>query len=107
MLLRELNLLIPDVNSIGLDRSSLMEKKYVKEIVIIGNMEVPDLYDSIQEVDILYTNSWDELFCIHVPPASLRSWMKKNRTPKTKISIWLPRDGKSKYLVNMLYSLSY
>lgn len=105
MLLRELNLLIPDVGSIGLDRNSLMEKKFVKEIVIIGNMEWPDTYNLIKEVDILYTNSWSELFCISLPPDGLRSWMKRNRIPKTRISIWLPRDGKSKYLVNMLYSL--
>ncbi len=105
-LLRELNSMIPDANSIGLDRDSLMEKKYVKKMVIIGNMETPDLYNSIQEVDVLFMNSWNEFFCINMPPGSLRAWMKKHKTPDTDISIWLPGGGKSKQLVNMLYSLS-
>lgn len=106
-LLRELNTLIPDANSVGLDRDSLMDKKYLKKMIIIGNMEVPDIYHTIQEVDILYINSWNEFFCINLLPNELRAWMRKNRTSRTEINIWLSREGKSKHLVNMLYSLFY
>jgi hypothetical protein len=70
-------------------------------------MENPDQYNSIQEVDLLYVNSWNEFFCINVPPNNLRAWMRKNRTPETEVSIWLPRDGKSKFLVNYMYSLFF
>ncbi len=106
-LLRELNALIPDANSVGLDRDSLMDKKHIKKMIIIGNMEVPDTPHTIQEVDILYINSWNEYFCIKLPPNELRTWMRRNRTPETEINIWLSREGKSKHLVNMLYSLFY
>jgi len=106
-LLKDMNTLIPEANSVGLDRDSLMEKKHVKQVVVIGNMENPDQYNSIQEVDLLYVNSWNEFFCINVPPNNLRAWMRKNRTPETEVSIWLPRDGKSKFLVNYMYSLFF
>jgi adenylate cyclase, class 1 len=106
-LIKDLNILIPDANSVGLDREALMEKKFVKQIVVIGNMEMPDHFTSIKEVDLLYINSWNEFFCIHVLPNNIRAWMKKNRTSETEISIWLPRDGKSKHLVNFLYSLFF
>ncbi|HOO37079.1 MAG TPA: class I adenylate cyclase [Deltaproteobacteria bacterium] len=104
-LLWDLNSLIPDANSVGLDRDSLMDKKYVKQVVIIGNMETPGVVQSIKEIDVLYINSWNELFSIHMKPGSLRSWMAKMRGAKTKISIWLPREGKSKHLVGTLNSL--
>ncbi len=104
-LLWDLNSLIPDANSAGLDRDSLMEKKYVKQVVIIGNMETPDAVHSIKEIDVIYSNSWNELYCIQVKPGSLKAWMSRIRTPKTKISIWLPRGGKSKHLVKVLNSL--
>jgi hypothetical protein len=104
-LVKDLNVLIPDANSVGLDRESLMDKKYMKQVLVIGNMEVPDQMSRIHEVDLLYINSWNEFFCISVPPESLNAWMKKNRTPRTEISIWLPRENKSKGLVNSLQTL--
>ncbi len=106
-LLRDLNSMVPDANSIGLDREALMEKKYVKQMVLIGNMECPDAYNTVKEVDVLYINSWNEFFCVNVPPNQLRAWMKKNRTPLTSISIWLPKDSKSKHMINMLYGLFF
>jgi adenylate cyclase len=60
-LLWKLTVLIPDANSIGLDRSSLMEDKFPKQMVIIANMECPDSMHSIREVDV-YINTWNELF---------------------------------------------
>ncbi len=38
-------------------------------------------------------------------PAAAKAWMKENRTPWTQISIWLPREGKSRRLATMLQSL--
>jgi len=104
-LLKDLYTLIPDANSVGLDRNSLMEKKFVKQVVVIGNMEMPDDSNNVREVDLLFINSWNELYCIHLTPDDLVPWMKRNRRPRTEISIWLPREGKSKHLVNFLYSL--
>lgn len=104
-LIWDLNALISDANSVGLDRDSLMDKKFVKQVVVIGNMEVPGTFHSIKELDVLYINSWNELFCIHMKPAGLRAWMDKMRSPRTKISIWLPRAGKSKHLVKALHAL--
>jgi adenylate cyclase class 1 len=104
-LLWDLNALIPDANSVGLNRDDLMGKKYIKQVVIIGNMEIPRAVQSIKELDVLFINSWNELFCVRMKPGSLKAWMAKVRNTKTKISIWLPKDGKSKHLVKMLYSL--
>ncbi len=104
-LLWNLTSLIPDANMVGLDRDSLMDQKYVKRAIIIGNMETPGVYRSIKEIDVLYINSWNELFSIHMKPGSLRTWMAKVRSPKTSVSIWLPREGKSKHLVGVLNSL--
>ncbi|HON60997.1 MAG TPA: class I adenylate cyclase [Deltaproteobacteria bacterium] len=104
-LLRELNTLIPDANSMGLDRESLMDRKFIKRVMIIGNMEASNVYDTIREIDLLFINSWNELFCFHMQPAAVKAWMKENRTPWTQISIWLPREGKSRRLAIMLQSL--
>jgi len=104
-LLWDLSSLIPDTNSSGLDRDSLMDKKYVKQMVVIGNMERPDTFHTIKEVDVLYINSWNELFSVHMKPEDMRAWMAKMRSNNTRISIWLPRRGKSRHLVNQLYSL--
>lgn len=104
-LLRELDSLVPDISSVGLDRESLMDKKFLKRIMIVGNMEAPDSLAAIREVDVLYVNSWHEFFCIELPPDSLRAWMKEHRTPWTKIDTWLPREGKSKRLASALSSL--
>lgn len=104
-LLWKLNSLIPDASSIGLDRASLMEDKYAKHIVIIANMERPDTLHSIEEVDVLYMNSWNELFCISLKPQQIGPWMAKMRKPSTQISIWLPKEGNPKYLTEKVASL--
>lgn len=104
-LLRELDALIPDINSVGLDREALMDKKFLKRIVIVGNMEVSDSLTTIREIDVLYINSWHEFFCIELPPGSLKAWMKEHRTPWTKISTWLPSEGNSRRLAGALSSL--
>ncbi|HON38217.1 MAG: class I adenylate cyclase [Desulfomonilia bacterium] len=104
-LLKELDAQIPDANSIGLDRQALMDKKFVKKVVLVGNMEKPNAFDGIHEVDVLHINSWNEFFCIHMAPGSIREWMREIRTPWTKISVWLPKHSKSRRLVNAMNSL--
>ena len=104
-LLWKLNSLIPDASSIGLDRASLMEDKYAKHVVIIANMERPDILHSIAEVDVLYMNSWNELFCISLKPQQLGGWMARMKKPLTQVSIWLPKEGNPKYLTEKVTSL--
>jgi adenylate cyclase, class 1 len=105
-LLWSLNALIPDANSVGLERSSLMEdKNQPKQMVIIANMESPDSMHSIREIDILYINSWNELFCIYLKPEQVKPWMRRMKDISTKINIWLPREGNTKYLAQVLRSL--
>jgi adenylate cyclase class 1 len=104
-LLWSLNALIPDANSVGLERSALMEDKNPKQMVIIANMECPDSMHSIKEIDMLYINSWNELFCVHLKPEQVRAWMGKMKDRSTKVNIWLPREGNTKYLAQALRSL--
>ncbi len=104
-LLWKLNSLIPDASSIGLDRASLMEDKYAKHVVIIANMERPDILHSIYELDVLYMNSWNELFCISLTPQQIGPWMVKMKRPSTQVSIWLPKEGNPKYLTETVVSL--
>ncbi|MCE5275921.1 MAG: class I adenylate cyclase [Syntrophaceae bacterium] len=104
-LLWDLNALIPDANSIGLERSSLMENKNSKQMVIIANMECPDSMHAIQEIDVLWINSWNELFCIHLRPDQVGSWMARMKEPSTQVNIWLPREGNTKYLAQVLRTI--
>ncbi|MDT8272721.1 MAG: class I adenylate cyclase [Desulfomonilia bacterium] len=104
-LMWDLSSLIPDANSIGLDRESLMEEKFFKQMVVIGNLECPASVHSIREVDILTINSWNELFCLHMVPEQLRIWIRKTRTARTKVNIWLPKGGNSRYLGQVLMSM--
>ena len=104
-LLWKLSGMIPDAGSIGLDRSSLMEDKYAKFVVIIGNMECPESQHSIREVDVLFLNTWNEIFCISMKPEQLGSWMARMRRHSTEVTIWLPREGNTKFLNQALVSL--
>lgn len=104
-LLWSLNTLIPDANSVGLERSSLMEDKNPKQMVIIANMGYPDSMHSIREVDILYINAWNELFCVYLKPDQVKTWMARMKDWSTKVNIWLPREGNTKYLAQVLRSL--
>ena len=104
-LLWKLTALIPDANSIGLDRSSLMEDKFPKQMVIIPNMECPDSMHSIREVDVLYINTWNELFCQYFSPEQIGIWMRMIKRPSTQVNIWLPREGNTKHLAQVLNSL--
>jgi adenylate cyclase, class 1 len=104
-LLWRLNTLIPDASSIGLDRSSLMEDKYAKHVVIVANIECPDSLHSIREVDVLYMNTWNELFCISLKPEQMSAWMARMKKTSTQVNIWLPKDGNPKYLTQVVVSL--
>jgi hypothetical protein len=68
-------------------------------------MERPDILHSIYEVDVLYMNSWNELFCISLKPQQLGGWMAKMKRPSTQVSIWLPKEGNPKYLTETVASL--
>jgi len=103
-LLTELTTLIPDAATIGLDRESLMQSCYIKQIVLIGNMEHPK-HRTIEEIDVVYLNSWNELFCLYMRPDELKDWIKKVKTDNTKVSIWIPGEGDSRLLARALISL--
>ncbi|HQI81725.1 MAG TPA: class I adenylate cyclase [Deltaproteobacteria bacterium] len=104
-LLWKLNAVIPDAASVGLDRSSLMEDKYAKNLVIIGNMESPGTQHSIREVDIVFLNTWNELFCLALKPEQLKSWTARMKRPHTEVTIWLPREGNTNFLTQALLAL--
>jgi hypothetical protein len=74
----------------GLDRESLMDRKFIKRVMIIGNMEASNVYDTIREIDLLFINSWNELFCLHMQPAAVKAWMKENRTPGPRSASGFP-----------------
>lgn len=103
-LLTELTTLIPDAATIGLDREPLMQSRYIKQIVLIGNMEQPK-HRTIEEIDVVYLNSWNELFCVYMQPDELKQWIKKVKSDDTKVSIWIPGDGDSRLLARALISL--
>lgn len=104
-LLWRLNALIPDAGSIGLDRSSLMEDKYARHVVIVANIECPDSLHSIRELDVLFINTWNELFCFSIKPEQIGAWMVKMKRPSTQVNIWLPKEGNPKYLTQTVISL--
>lgn len=103
-LLTELASLIPEATTIGLDRGSLLESRYIKHIIMIGNMERQKT-KTIEEIDVVYLNSWNELFCQFMLPEELRSWIKKVKKEETKVSIWLPGEGDSRPLARSLIAL--
>lgn len=103
-LLTELTTLIPEAATIGLDREALMHTRYVKQIVIIGNMEHTHAR-VIEEVDVVYLNSWNELFCQKMQPEELKEWIRQTKTTDTKVSIWLPGKGDARHLARALISL--
>ncbi|HPI92898.1 MAG TPA: class I adenylate cyclase [Deltaproteobacteria bacterium] len=104
-LLLKLGGVIPDAGSIGLDRSSLMEDKYARFVVVVGNMECPDSQHSIREVDVLFLNTWNEFFCIHLRPEQIGPWMARMKRNSTEVTIWLPKEGNTKFLTQALVSL--
>lgn len=104
-LLWKLNAVIPDAGSIGLDRSSLMEDKYARFAVVIGNMECPDTQHSIREVDVLFLNTWNELFCISLKPEQVGAWMARMKRQSTEVTLWLPKEGNTRELTQALVKL--
>ena len=104
-LLWRLNSLIPDASSIGLDRASLMEDKYARHVVIVANIETPDSLHSIREIDVLFMNTWNELFCITLKPEQIGPWMTRMRRPSTQVNIWLPKEGNPRYLTQTIISM--
>ncbi|HPC47144.1 MAG TPA: class I adenylate cyclase, partial [Deltaproteobacteria bacterium] len=104
-LLWKLNRVLPDAASIGLDRASLMEDKYAALMVVVGNMECPDTRYHIRELDIVYMNTWKELFCISMKPEQLRGWMARMRKPVTDVHLWLPKEAFVSGLTTNLASL--
>lgn len=104
-LIWKLNSLIPDAGSIGLDRSSLMEDKYAKHVVVVANIENPDSLHSIRDMDVLYMNTWNELFCISLKPEQIGPWMARMKKPSTRVNIWLPKEGNQVYLTQAVISL--
>lgn len=103
-LMSELMALIPEASTIGLHRESLMQTCFIKQVVIIGNMEHPKAR-TIEEIDVVYLNSWNELFCHYMKPEQLKSWIKQTKTEETKVSIWLPGEGDARLLARALISL--
>ncbi|HOM28443.1 MAG TPA: class I adenylate cyclase [Deltaproteobacteria bacterium] len=92
-LMKTLSAVIPDAASIGLDRTSLMEDRYPAIMVVIGNMECPEVRHHIREIDVVYMNTWKELFCEYMSPDHLKGWVKRTRRPGTEIRIWLPKEA--------------
>jgi adenylate cyclase class 1 len=104
-LIWKLNSLIPEAGSIGLDRSSLIEDKYAKHVVVVANIENPDSLHSIRDMDVLYMNTWNELFCISLKPEQIGAWMARMKKPSTQVNIWLPKEGNQIYLTQAVISL--
>jgi len=104
-LLSHLSRLIPEANSIGLEREALIEKSYIEKIILIGNMELPGTLNSVKEVDVIYLNSWHELFCRKIDLKRLKSWISKVKRADTKINMWLPSESDSKRLAKSFVSL--
>jgi len=96
---------IPEASSIGLDRDALLAPGDVKQIFIIGNMEASPHLTSIAEVDILYLNTWNELFFNSIRPEGIKAWIKKARRADTKMGIWVSRETNSKQLIKAFSSL--
>jgi len=104
-LIWKLNSLIPDSASVGLDRSSLMEDKYARHVVVVANIENPDSLHAIRDMDVLYINTWNELFCISLRPEQIGAWMARMKKPSTQVNIWLPKEGNQLYLTQAVISL--
>ncbi len=104
-LLAELRSSIPEASSIGLDRDALLAPSDIKQIFVIGNMEASPHLTSITEVDILYLNTWNELFFSPIRPGGLKAWIRKARRADTKMDMWVPRETNSKQLMKALSSL--
>ncbi|MEA2102530.1 MAG: class I adenylate cyclase [Thermodesulfobacteriota bacterium] len=104
-LTKELYSRIPRTSAIGLNRDALMETAKITNIVAVLNMEKPEQINTISEIDVLYVNSWNELFCIHPGTAEFRQWARKVKGPETSLSLWMPDRSDSKRLAGALVSL--
>ena len=104
-LAKELKGLIPSADSVGLNREALMEPSTITQIVIVGNMQMQSHLHSLEEVDILALNSWNELFCEYLKADQLKPWMQRMRDKHTRLSIWMPGESDSKQLAKSLVSL--
>jgi hypothetical protein len=82
-----------------------MEDKYARFVVVIGNMECPDTQHSIREVDVLFLNTWNELFCIPFKPEQVGAWMARMKRQSTEVTLWLPKEGNTRELTQALVKL--
>ncbi len=104
-LMRMLAGLIPAASSIGLDRASLMEDKHPTIMVVIGNMECPEARHQVREVDVIYMNTWKELFCVCMKPGQLKGWLAGMRRPATEVKLWLPKEAVTAGLTRAMSAL--
>ncbi len=106
-LLIELRVGIPDVYRIGLNRDALMVPSSIERIWIVPNMEASKEKHAVDEIDIIYSNTWNELFSLYVLPRDLKTWLAKVKAGNkaVDIKIWLPQAEDSKQLARSLISL--
>jgi len=106
-LLIELREGIPDVYRLGLNRDALMVSSSIERVWIIPNMEASKEIHRVEEIDIIYSNTWNELFSLHMQPRDLKSWLAqvKRDNKAVEIKIWLPQAEDSKQLAKSLVSL--
>ena len=106
-LLIELREGIPDVYRLGLNRDALMVPSSIERVWIIPNMEASKEKHSVEEIDIIYSNTWNELFSLYMQPRDLKSWLAqvKRDNKAVEIKIWLPQAEDSKQLARSLVSL--
>ena len=69
-------------------------------------MECPDNQHAIQEVDVIFLNTWNELFCVSMRPEQLGAWMARMKRHSTRVTTWLPKEGNTRVLNQALVSLT-
>jgi len=88
-----------------LNREDLARPAYPRDIFVAGNLERPGHLSRVDDIDLIYRNSWNELYTEHLPLAELRSWVLSNKQADTAITLWVPRTSDAKRLAQSLVNM--
>ena len=91
--------------AVGLNREDLAKQPYPRDIFVAGNLERPGHLSRVDDIDLIYRSSWNELYTEHLTLADLRSWVLTNKQADTSIALWVPRTSDAKRLAQSLVNM--
>jgi len=103
-LLSRLSLLLKG-GAVALNRDDLARPAYPRDIIVVGNLERPEGLTRVDDIDIIYRSSWNELYTEHPRLGELKAWFLSKKRADTAIHLWVPRSSEVKKLADSLVSV--